>query len=194
MKRQVKNIALAAMITTGMIGGTTAFAGEDEKLSIEDNQLKDRVEYKDMQATMERIEDDQERIEFYEKELHNNREANKTIAAHMSKKELKKAKADLKRDKKYLRVDKRDLRKDQRVAKWEAYKAEFHAKRDLRQAKRAMRKAERKGEVAEKTACMKKVSTLEKEAALKEQKRENLVEDVDEFFEYLDQEIDETLS
>ena len=192
--RKTKELLLGALLMTGIACSPAAFAGEKEKPSLEGNQLKNRTEYKSMLKTMERIEKDQARIEFYKAELKANKEAGKVIPAHMSKKELKKAKADLKRDKKHLKIDKRDLKKDQRYAIFKAENRAFYAKCDLRAAKRKLRRDLRKGNIDQLDADLAEVKRLEKEVNKKEEIASNLEEDVDEFFAYLEDEIDETLS
>ena len=192
MYKQVKNIAIVALMTSGIFG-TTVFAGDDKEPNLEDNQLKNRVEYKSMKASMSRIDKDQARIDFYKNELKLNRKADRKIEVHMSKKELHKAKADLKRDKAYLRIDKRDLRKDQRLALWEARQAECQARVDLRQAKRELRKDSRKGNLEDQASNLETVKTLTKTLEVKKVKKANLKSDVNDFFDHLDEEIDETL-
>ena len=183
MKRQkAKTVLLGTLLLAGIACSPAAFAGEEEKPSIENNQLKNRVEYKSMQKTMDRIEKDQARIEFYKAEYKANKEAGETIKAHMSKKEWRKAKADLKRDKKYLKIDKRDLKKDQRVAIYEAEHKEFYAKVELWRAKRELRRDLRKGNISELDKDVAEVKRLEKQVEKREAIATNLEEDTDEFF------------
>lgn len=192
MKKQMKNVALAALLTTVSFG-STAFAGDDNTPNIDDNRLKNRVEYKDMQVALDAIDESQARIEFYKQEKKANRKADKTIALHMSKKELRKARVDLAKEKAYLRIDKRDLKKDQKVAMKEERKEVRAAKKDLRQAKRKKRKSDRQDDYSTFIQSSNKVDDLESKVEMEKQQSEALEEDVDEFFDYLDDEIDETL-
>lgn len=194
MKRQkIMSIALTALMTTGLMGVQATFAGEGEP-KLKGNHLQNRVEYKDMKATMSRIDQDQARIEKYKAELKANREADDRIAIHMSKKNLKKAKADLKGDKKHLRIDRRDLKKDQQVAIISAHIQAYETWQELKEAKRKLRKDLRQDNASELAADIQRIETLTKQLEKEDQKTIALEQDVEEFFAYLDEEIDETLA
>lgn len=195
---KARNLLLIGLISTGLFGfESTSFAfGKKDKApaSIDGNRLENRKEYKDMKSTLAHIENDQTRIEFYKAELKANRKADLAIETHMSKKELKKAKADLKRDKKYLKIDRRDLKSDQQVAICDAKKSERATKKDLRQAKRELRRDLLFNRSDELTADAEAIQNLESKLEKQENHTAWIKEDVDEFFAYLDEEIDETLA
>ncbi len=193
MKNQMKNMALAAVLTTGLFG-STVFAGEgNEKPSIENNRLKNRVEYQDMQQAMNVIDAKQASIEALKAEKKIHRDEDNTIALHMTKKELRKARVDLLRARAYLRIDKHDLKQDQKVAIAEQKQEIKEAKKELRKAKREMRKSKRKKNLDQYAKNTDQVAHLEQVVESKTQSAEAYEEDVDEFFAYLDVEIDETL-
>ena len=191
---KARNLLLVGLISTGLFGfESTSFAfGKKDKtpISIEGNRLENRKEYKDMKHTLSHIKNDQIRIDFYKSELKANRKADLVIPAHMSKKELRKAKADLRRDKKYLRIDRRDLKLDQNVAINDAKTEERAAKKGLRQAKFELRKDLMLGHTAELTDDAKRVQSWEAKVAKQKNKTAWIKQDVDEFFAYLDKEID----
>lgn len=193
MEKQMKKMALAAVLMTGLFG-STVFAGEGkEKPSIENNRLKNRVEYKDMQQAMDVIDTKQAAIASLKAEKKANRAADETIALHMTKKELRKARVDLFRAKAYLRIDKRDLKDDQKVAIDEKKQEIREAKKELRLAKREMRKNKRKDNFPQYAQNSQQVADLEVKVENKKQAAEAYEQDVDTFFAYLDEEIDETL-
>lgn len=191
---KARNLLLVGLISTGLFGfESTSFAfgkKDKEPVSIDGNRLENRKEYKDMKHTLSHIENDKIRIDFYKSELKANRKADLIIPAHMSKKELRKAKADLKRDKKYLRIDRRDLKSDQNVAICDAKKQERAAKKDLRQAKFELRKDLFLGHTDELKSDAEAIQSLEAKVAKQENETALIKADVDEFFAYLDDEID----
>lgn len=192
--QKAKTWMLVGLISVGLMGTGFSFEKDKEVKSIEGNRLANRKEYKDMKLTMSRIDNDQARLLKHKSELKANKKADLVIAAHMSKKEVKKAKADLRRDKKYLRIDRKDLKSDQRVALKEAKKNERVIAKELREAKATLRKDLRKGNTAQLTADAQKVDYLtwkKDQAALSTARLEK---DVDDFFAYLDDEIDETVA
>lgn len=184
-KMKLKNLFLIGTIAAGLMAATPSFAGNTEG-SIEGNRFLHRREYKDMKATMSRIEKDRERIAFHKAEFKKNKEAKLVIESHMSKKEIRKAKADLKRDKKYLRIDKRDLQSDQNVAIRQS-------NLERKEAKKELRKDTRQGNTADlkKDAARVEYLTLKKE--LKTKQSEALKDDVYAFFIYLDDEISDVV-
>lgn len=191
-----KSLLLIALISTGVIGfETSAIAKEKEKTptSLEGNRLKNRKEYKDMKNLLVKITQDKESIAFHKAELKENRKTGKKIPAHISKKELRKAKADLKRDKKHLRINKQDLRSDQIVAYYEAKKSEFSTKKELRQAKRELKKDIRQNNTAEIDGDLKRIEALKAQAAKEGEFAEVVKDDAFEFFAYLDDEIDQVV-
>ncbi len=195
MKTKVNSLFLVGMITASILATPVAIAAGDEgdTKTIENHRLSNRKEYKDMKRSMHNIELDRERIVFHKAELKKNREADKVIESHMSKKEILKAKADLRRDKKYLRIDRRDLAKDQWVAIKEQDQEKKIAKKEVRKAKCEVRKDLRKGDAAEFKADSAKLQALyEKRDAEKEQSVA-LKEDVYEFFVLLDEEIEDVV-
>lgn len=195
MKTKVNSLFLVGMITASILAAPVAIAAGDEgdTKTIENHRLSNRKEYKDMKRSMHNIELDRERIVFHKAELKKNREADKVIESHMSKKEILKAKADLRRDKKYLRIDRRDLAKDQWVAIKEQDQEKKIAKKEVRKAKCEVRKDLRKGDAAEFKADSAKLQALyEKRDAEKEQSVA-LKEDVYEFFVLLDEEIEDVV-
>ncbi len=195
MKTKVNSLFLVGMITASILAAPVAIAAGDEgdTKTIENHRLSNRKEYKDMKRSMHNIELDRERIVFHKAELKKNRDADKTIESHMSKKELQKAKADLRRDKKYLRIDRRDLAKDQWVAIRTQDQEKKVAKKEVRKAKCEVRKDLRKGDTAEFKADSAKLQALyEKRDAEKEQSVA-LKEDVYEFFVLLDEEIEDVV-
>ncbi|MNK12836.1 hypothetical protein D3C87_309140 [compost metagenome] len=191
-KMKLKNLFAIGMMVAGMLVTTPSFAANEEG-SIKGNRFLNRKEYKDMKATMSRIEKDRERITFHKEAFKSNKEAGLKIESHMSKKELRKAKADLKRDKKYLRIDKRDLEADQSVAIHQANLERKAAKKELCAAKKELRKDTRKGNTADLEADRALVAKLELKKELKEKKAEVLKDEVYAFFVYLDDEISEVV-
>lgn len=183
---------MIGMMITGLLATTPSFAAHEEG-SIKGNRFLNRKEYKEMKASMSRIERDQQRIAFYKAELKKNKEADLAVASHMSKKELLKAKADLKRDKKYLRIDKCDLQADQYTAIHQANLERKAAKKELCAAKKELRKDTRQGNVADLKEDVALVETLTLKKELKEKQAEALKDDVYAFFMYLDDEIDEVV-
>ena len=192
-KSKMRNLLLIGMIAMGTMGTGTVFAKDKETPSIEGNRLANRKEYKDMKSTLKRIEDDKARIVYHKDQLKINRESDQVIQAHMSKKELRKAKADLRRDKKYLRIDKRDLKNDQAVAIADKKMEERRLKKELRQAKRELRKDTRKENVADLEADIEKVALIIWKLEKEGKETAALEEDVDEFFAYLETEIEEVV-
>ena len=69
----LKNLFMIGMMIAGLLATTPSFA-KDEKGSIEGNRYLNRKEYKDMKATMSRIERDQERIAFHKAEFKRNKQ------------------------------------------------------------------------------------------------------------------------
>ncbi|WP_300357096.1 hypothetical protein [Fluviicola sp.] len=191
-KMKLKNLFMIGMMVAGLLATTPSFAA-NEKGSIEGNRYLNRKEYKDMKATMSRIEKDRERIAFHKSEFKKNKEAGLKIESHMSKKELRKAKADLKRDKKYLRIDKCDLHADQSVAIHEANSERNAVKKELRLAKKELRKDIRQENTADLKADVALVETLTLKEQQKKQQAEALKDEVYAFFIYLDDEIDEVV-
>lgn len=195
---KARNLLLIGLISTGLFGfESTSFAfGKKDKspTSIDGNRLENRKEYKDMKKTLANIENDQIRIEFYKAELKANKDANLAIQTHMSRKELRKAKADLQRDKKYLKIDRRDLKADQQVAICDAKKSERTTKKELRQAKSDLRRDLMFNRTDELTADVEAIQNLEAKLEKQENHTAWIKEDVDEFFAYLDEEIDETIA
>lgn len=195
MKTKVNSLFLVGMITTSIFATQFAIAGEDEgnTKTLENHRLSNRKEYKDMKRSMHNIELDKERIVYHKAELKANREADKVIETHMSKKELRKAKADLRRDKKYLRIDRRDLASDQ----WVAIKAQDQekklAKKEVRKAKCEVRKDLRTGDTAEFKADSAKLQALYEKRDAEKQESVALKEDVYEFFVLLDEEIEDVV-
>lgn len=195
MKTKVNSLFLVGMITASIFATQFAIAGEDEgnAKALDNHRLSSRKEYKDMKRSMHNIELDKERIVFHKAELKANREADKVIETHMSKKELRKAKADLRRDKKYLRIDRRDLASDQ----WVAIKAQDQekkvAKKEVRKAKCEVRKDLRKGDTAEFKADSAKLQALYEKRDAEKQESVALKEDVYEFFVLLDEEIEDVV-
>lgn len=191
---KARNLLLVGLISTGLFGfESTSFAfgkKDKEPVSIDGNRLENRKEYKDIKNTLSHIENDKIRIDFYKSELKANRKADFVIPTHMSKKELRKAKADLRRDKKYLRIDRHDLISDQHVAVCDAKKQEREAKKDLRQAKYELRKDLFLGHTDELKSDAEAVQTLEAKVLKQENKTAWIKEDADEFFAYLNHEID----
>jgi hypothetical protein len=110
----------------------------------------------------------------------------------MSKKELRKAKADLRHDKKYLKIDRKDLKSDQKVAIKEQKKDIRAVKKELRKAKWELQKDLWFGNSTEIELDADHVTFLSEK--LEKEKNETLAleNDVDEFFAYLDDEIDAT--
>ncbi|MCT4560743.1 MAG: hypothetical protein N4A41_05125 [Crocinitomicaceae bacterium] len=197
-KLKLRNWMLVGMISFGMVGSGFSmdlpfFKKEKEVESLKGNRLQNRKEYKDMQVTMTRIQKDKERIAYHKKQLKLNKEANKTIPAHMSKKEVRKAKADLRRDKKYLRIDRRDLKADQKVAIRQAKKQERECAQGLREAKRQLRKDLRQNNTEKLQADAYKVDYYLWKKEQMGQSTASLETDVDEFFAFLDEEIDEVV-
>lgn len=191
-KMKLKNLFLIGMITTGLMAATPSFAGNTEG-SIEGNRFLHRKEYKDMKATMSRIEKDRERIAFHKAEFKKNKEADLVIESHMSKKELRKAKADLKRDKKYLRIDKRDLQSDQNEAIRQSNEDRREVKKELRSAKKELRKDTRQGNTADLKKDVAQIEYLTLKKELKTKQSEALKDDVYAFFIYLDDEISDVV-
>lgn len=193
-KMKLKNLFMIGTMVAGLLATTPSFAAnENEGGSIKGNRFLNRKEYRDMKASMSRIENDRERIAFHKAALKKNKEAGLKIESHMSKKELRKAKADLKRDKKYLRIDKCDLYADQSVAIHQANLETKTAKKELREAKRELRKDARQGNTAEVKTDVALVEQLELKKELKAKQAEALKDDVYAFFMYLDEEIDEVV-
>ncbi len=188
-KLKLKNLFLIGTMVTGLLATTPSFAANEEG-SIKGNRFLHRKEYRDMKASMSRIEKDWERIAFHKEAFKANKEAGLIIESHMSKKEIRKAKADLKRDKKYLRIDKRDLQADQNTAIRQAKLEEKAAKKELCAAKRELRKDTRQGNIDELKADTALVEKLTLKKELKEKQTEALKDDVYAFFMYLDEEID----
>jgi hypothetical protein len=191
-KIRMKNLFAIGTIVAGMMAATPSFAGNTEG-SIEGNRFLQRKEYRDMKASMSRIEKDRERIAFHKAEFKKNKEAGLAIESHMSKKELRKAKADLRRDKKYLRIDKCDLQADQSVAIRQANLETKAVKKELCAAKKELRKDNRQGNTADLKEDVALIETLTLKKELKEQQAEALKDDVYAFFVYLDEEIDEVV-
>lgn len=191
-KIRIRNLLMIGTIVAGLMAVTPSFAGNTEG-SIEGNRFLNRKEYKDMKATMWRIEKDRERIAFHKEAFKKNREAGLEIKSHTSKKELCKAKADLKRDKKYLRIDKRDLQADQYTAIRESNAERKQVKKELCQAKRELRKDTRQGNTADLKADRARVEKLELKKELKDKQTEVLKDEVYAFFIYLDDEISEVV-
>ena len=183
---------MIGMIVTGLLATTPSFAANEEG-SIKGNRFLNRKEYRDMKASMSRIEKDRERIAFHKAEFKRNKEAGLKIESHMSKKELRKAKADLRRDKKYLRIDKCDLHADQSVAIREANLETKAAKKELCAAKKELRKDARQGNTADLKGDVALVETLELKKELKAKQAEALKDEVYAFYIYLDDEIDEVV-
>ena len=191
-KLRLKNLFAIGMIAAGLMATTPSFAGNEEG-SIKGNRFLNRKEYRDMKASMARIENDRDRIAFHKTALKANKEAGLKIESHMSKKEIRKAKADLRRDKKYLRIDKCDLHADQSVAIREANLEAKAAKKELRAAKKELRKDERQGNTADLKGDVALVEKLTLKKELKEKQAEFLKDEVYAFFIYLDDEIDEVV-
>ncbi|WP_341907239.1 MULTISPECIES: hypothetical protein [Fluviicola] len=191
-KMKLKNLFAIGTMVTGLLAATPSFAGNTEG-SIEGNRYQNRKEYKDMKASMSRIEKDRERIAFHKAEFKKNKEAGLVIESHMSKKELRKAQADLKRDKKYLRIDKCDLQADQATAVHQANLERKAAKKELRLAKKELRKDVRQENTADLKTDAALVETLTLKKELKSKQAEALKDDVYAFFIYLDEEIDEVV-
>lgn len=191
-KMKLKNLFAIGMMVTGLLAATPSFAGNTEG-SIEGNRYLNRKEYKDMKASMSRIEKDRERIAFHKAEFKKNKEAGLVIESHMSKKEIRKAQADLKRDKKYLRIDKCDLQADQSTAVHQANLERKAAKKELRTAKKELRKDVRQGNTADLKSDATLVETLTLKKELKAKQAEALKDDVYAFFIYLDDEINEVV-
>jgi hypothetical protein len=195
MKTKVNSLFLVGMITASILAAPVAIAAGDEgdTKTIENHRLSNRKEYKDMKRSMHNIELDRERIVFHKAELKKNREADKVIESHMSKKEIQKAKADLRRDKKYLRIDRRDLAKDQWVAIRTQDQEKKVAKKEVRKAKCEVRKDLRKGDTAEFKADSAKLQALYEKRDAEKQQSVALKEDVYEFFVLLDEEIEDVV-
>ncbi|WP_343634635.1 hypothetical protein [Fluviicola sp.] len=191
-KMKLKNLFMIGTMVAGLLATTPSFAANDEG-SIQGNRFLHRKEYKDMKASMSRIENDRDRIAFHKAAFKTNKEAGLVIESHMSKKEIRKAKADLKRDKKYLRIDRRDLEADQNVAIHQANLERRQAKKELCAAKKELRKDERQGNTADLKGDRALVEKLTLKKELKTQKAEALKDDVYAFFVYLDEEIDEVV-
>lgn len=191
-KMKLKNLFAIGMVVTGLLAATPSFAGNTEG-SIEGNRYLNRKEYKDMKASMSRIEKDQERIAFHKAEFKKNKEAGLVIDSHRSKKEIRKAQADLKRDKKYLRIDKCDLQADQSTAVHQANLERKAAEKELRTAKKELRKDVRQGNTADLKLDAALVETLTLKKELKAKQAEALKDDVYAFFIYLDDEINEVV-
>ncbi len=191
-KLKLKNLFVIGMMIAGLLATTPSFAANEEG-SIKGNRFLNRKEYRDMKATMSRIERDKERIAFHKTAFKNNKEAGLVIESHMSKKELRKAKADLKRDKKYLRIDKCDLQADQYTAIHQANMETKAVKKELREAKRELRKDNRQGNTADLRGDVALIETLELKKELKAKQAEALKDDVYAFSMYLDDEIDEVV-
>lgn len=183
---------MIGMITAGLVATTPSFAANEEG-SIKGNRFLHRKEYRDMKASMSRIEKDRERIAFHKAEYKKNKEAGLTIESHMSKKELRKARADLKRDKKYLRIDKRDLQADQYAAIRQANSETRAVRKELCAAKKELRKDTRQGNVADLKEDVALIETLTLKKELKKKEAEILKDDVYAFFIYLDDEMDEVV-
>lgn len=192
-KRKMRNLLLVGMIALGTVGASSVFAGDKESPSIEGNRLANRKEYKDIKNTLSRIEDDQARIAYHKEQLKINKENDQAIQAHMSKKEIRKAKADLRRDKKYLRIDKHDLKSDQALAIDDQKKEERELKKDLRHAKRELRKDTRQENVADLEADIENVALIIWKLEQEDKETAALEEDVDEFFAYLETEIEDVV-
>lgn len=191
-KMKLKNLFAIGTMVAGLLAATPSFAGNTEG-SIEGNRYLNRKEYKDMKASMSRIEKDRERIAFHKAEFKKNKEAGLVIESHMSKKEIRKAQADLKRDKKYLRIDKCDLQADQATAVQQANLERKAAKKELRLAKKELRKDIRQENTADLKTDAALVETLTLKKELKAKRAEALKDDVYAFFIYLDDEIDEVV-
>lgn len=173
------------MLAMSMMFVAPVFAEEEKNVTLEDNQLANRIEFKDMNRSLNRIDRDLDRIETFKAELKANRKADDDIAVHMSKKELWKARADLRRDRRHLRIDKRDLRRDQRYHLNEIREAKWDTKCELWKEKRALRKAIRQEDEALIQKKAERVMNLEYEVVELEKKKEDLKEDVDELFSYI---------
>lgn len=182
------------MITIGSLATSTALAGNIEGKSIDENRLSTRKEYKDMKATLNRISDDQKRIDFHKAALKTNKQNGLVIESHMSKKELLKAKADLRRDKKFLKIDRKDLKNDQKVAIKAKRKAVCEDKKNLRSAKSELRKDLRQGNVSELDGDVEQIQIYTKVVESHQQESAKLEDDVDDFFALLDEEIDTTFN
>lgn len=191
-KMNLKNLFVIGMMVTGLLATTPSFAAHEEG-SIKGNRFLNRKEYKEMKASLSRIEKDQQRIAFYKAELKKNKEADLAVAAHMSKKELRKAKADLKRDKKYLRIDKCDLQADQYTAIHQANVETKAVKKELREAKRELRKDVRQGNTTDLKGDVALIENLELKKELKAKQAEALKDDTYAFSMYLEEEIDEVV-
>lgn len=189
---KLRNLFAIGTMVAGLLASTPSFAGNTEG-SIEGNRFLHRKEYKDMKATMSRIEKDRDRIAFHKAEYKKNKEAGLVIESHMSKKEIRKAKADLKRDKKYLRIDKCDLQSDQAVAVRQSNSDRRAAKKELQVAEKELRKDTRQGNTADLKADQALVQKLTLKKELKEKQSEALKDDVYAFFIYLDDEISEVV-
>ncbi|MGV3613549.1 MAG: hypothetical protein ACO1N0_21495 [Fluviicola sp.] len=188
-KLRLKNLFAIGMIAAGLMATTPSFAGNEEG-SIKGNRFLNRKEYRDMKASMSRIENDRERIAFHKTAFKSNKEAGLVIESHMSKKEIRKAKADLKRDKKYLRIDRRDLHADQNTAIKQANLERKQTKKELCAAKKELRKDKRQGNTADLKGDVALVEKLTLKKELKTKQAEVLKDEVYAFFIYLDDEID----
>ena len=192
-KSKMRNWLLVGMMAIGTVGVSSVFANDKETPSIEGNRLANRKEYKDIKNTLIRIEDDQKRIAYHREQLKLNKKGDLVIQAHMSKKEVRKAKADLRRDKKHLRIDKRDLKSDQAVAIHDQKKTERELKKELRVAKRELRKDTRQENVEDLEADIEKVALIIWKLEKQDKETAALEEDVNEFFAYLETEIDQVV-
>lgn len=197
-KLALRNWMLVGMMSVGLVGSGFSFDlpfnKKEEVKTLKGNRLQTRKEYKDMRNTLSRIQEDQERIAYHKEQFKKNKEADKTIPAHMSKKEVRKAKADLRRDKKYLRIDRRDLKSDQKVAIRDAKAEERECAQELRAAKRELRKDLRKNDTEKLQADALKVDYYLWKKEQKGQETASLESDVHEFFAYLDDEIDDVVA
>jgi hypothetical protein len=191
-KMKLKNLFAIGMMAAGLLVATPSFAGNTEG-SMEGNRYLNRKEYKDMKASMSRIEKDRERIAFHKAAFKKNKEAGLVIETHMSQKEIRKAKADLKRDKKYLRIDKRDLQADQCTAVRQSNAERREANKELRLAKKELRKDIRQENTAELKEDAVLVETLTLKKELKAKQSEALKDEVYAFFIYLDDEISDVV-
>ncbi|XOV67046.1 MAG: hypothetical protein ACFHU9_15580 [Fluviicola sp.] len=196
MKKKHLNslLLIAAISTSSIFNQAAAFEGNEPSPSaLEGNHLQYRVEYKNMKKLMSAIDENQFEIEFFKEEKKRNREKGDKIARNISRKHLRKARADLRRNKKHLRIEKQDLASDQLAVYIEDRKEILDTKKELRKAKRQLRKDTRRENQHLLAEDAQQIENLEDQLEVQEQHSDEMVEETFEFFDHLNEEIDETM-
>jgi hypothetical protein len=188
---KMKSWLMIGMMSIGTVVTSSMFAGDGDVITLEDNQLVNRREFKAAKLALSQIEIDKMRVDYHKEQYKLNRRADLEIAKHISVKEYRIAKADLRHDKKVVRINKQDLKWDQRVAIKTQKKEEKSAKKELRKAKWELQKDLWFGNSTEITLDSEHVDFLSNKLEKERAETEKLESDIDEIFAYLDEEIDE---